>query len=92
VAPRGKLVTNSSALLVRAALDGLGLAQVITESVGDELRSGRLVRVLAKYCLPFPGFFLYYPSRAHMPLKLRASLDYLRAHFPSRGRRRQTRT
>jgi DNA-binding transcriptional LysR family regulator len=91
VAPQGRLITNSSALLVRAALDGLGLAQVIAESVSDELKSGRLVRVLAKYCRPFPGFFLYYPSRAHMPLKLRAFLDYLRASFPNRGRRRQAR-
>jgi DNA-binding transcriptional LysR family regulator len=90
VSPRGRVTTNSSELLVRAALDGLGLAQVIAESVADELRSGRLVRALAKYCRPFPGFFLYYPSRAQMPLKLRAFLDHLRSYFQaSRTERRR---
>lgn len=91
VAPRGRLVTNNSTLLVRAALDGLGLAQVIAESVSDELKAGRLVRVLEEYCLPFPGFFLYYPSRAQMPLKLRVFLDELRAHFQNTRARRRIR-
>ena len=38
----------------------------------------RLVRVLDTYCAPFPGFFLYYPSRAHVAPKLQALIDVLK--------------
>nr|WP_232786598.1 LysR substrate-binding domain-containing protein [Achromobacter sp. DH1f] len=34
--------------------------------------AGSLVRVLRPWCRPFPGFFLYVPSRAQMPAKIRA--------------------
>ena len=29
----------------------------------EHIRAGRLVRALADWCPPFPGFHLYYPSR-----------------------------
>jgi len=29
----------------------------------------------------FPGFYLYYPNRAQMPLKLRALIDFLQARL-----------
>ncbi|HWW83573.1 MAG TPA: LysR family transcriptional regulator [Vicinamibacterales bacterium] len=42
------------------------------------LSAKRLVRVLEEYCAPFPGYFLYYPSRAHIAPKLRAFVDFMR--------------
>jgi DNA-binding transcriptional LysR family regulator len=39
---------------------------------------GQLVRVLKEYCSPFPGFHLYYPSRAYTPLEVRLLADFLR--------------
>jgi DNA-binding transcriptional LysR family regulator len=50
-------------MVVRAAMDGLGLACVMEDLVTDEMADGRLVRVLADWCPPFPGYHLYYPSR-----------------------------
>jgi len=35
------------------------------------LASGALIRVLEDWCQPFPGFFLYYPSRRQQPAALR---------------------
>ena len=75
----GRVTANEAALMVRAALDGLGLAYVMDDYVRDELRAGRLVRVLEAFCAPFPGFHLYYPSRSQMPLKLKVFVDFLRA-------------
>ncbi|MBA0216927.1 hypothetical protein H4F33_09370 [Pectobacterium brasiliense] len=46
-----------------AALIGLGLAYVSEDSVRDDIASGRLMRVLTGWCPPFPGYYLYYPSR-----------------------------
>jgi hypothetical protein len=34
--------------------------------------------VLDSFCTPFPGFFLYYPSRAQLAPKLKALIDFLR--------------
>lgn len=59
----GQLAFNNIALRLNAALEGLGLAYLPEDVVGDDLRSGRLVRVLEDWCPPFPGYHLYYPSR-----------------------------
>lgn len=59
----GQLVFNTIALRLRAALAGLGLAYLPEDQVMEHLADGRLVRVLADWCPPFPGYHLYYPSR-----------------------------
>jgi len=46
--------------------------------VRDDVAAKRLVRVLEPFCTPFPGFFLYYPSRAQIAPKLQALADFLR--------------
>jgi DNA-binding transcriptional LysR family regulator len=65
-------------LSIRAALDGVGLAFVDDDRVAAHLASGALVRVLEDWCPPFPGFFLYYPSRQQLPAALAALIDTLR--------------
>ncbi|AMY01491.1 LysR family transcriptional regulator [Mesorhizobium ciceri] len=59
----GQLVFNTAALRMNAVLAGLGLAYLPEEQVTAHLANGRLVRVLADWCGPFPGYHLYYPSR-----------------------------
>ena len=59
----GQLVFNTSVLSLKAALAGLGLAYVPEDRAQPYLADGRLVRVLADWCTPFPGYHLYYPSR-----------------------------
>lgn len=78
VAVEGPLTLNDPDLIVGAALDGVGLACAIETQVAGHLAEGRLVRVLADWCPPFPGFFLYYPGRRHMPGSLRALIDFLK--------------
>ena len=59
----GQLVLSTSGLILNAALDGFGLAYLPEDQVRAPLSEGRLVRVLADWCEPFPGYHLYYPSR-----------------------------
>ena len=63
VAVNGPLIVDDVALVIRAAIDGVGLAFMDEERVASHLTSGALVRVLEDWCPPFPGFFLYYPSQ-----------------------------
>ena len=59
----GQLVFNSTTPMLDAALSGFGLAYVPEDTVRAHLADGRLVRVLADWCPPYPGYHLYYPSR-----------------------------
>jgi DNA-binding transcriptional LysR family regulator len=59
----GPLVVNYAPLILRSALAGLGLACVFEDQVQEHISEGRLVRVLADWCQPFPGYHLYYPNR-----------------------------
>ena len=59
----GQLVFTSVPMIVRAAMDGYGLAFVLEDQVAASLADGALVRVLEDWCPPFSGYHLYYPSR-----------------------------
>jgi DNA-binding transcriptional LysR family regulator len=78
ISVRGSLLVDDLDLVVQAALDGAGLAWVAEDSVAPFLASGALVRVLEDWSPPFPGFFLYYPSRKHQPAALAALIETLR--------------
>lgn len=78
VAVNGPLITNDIGLLTRAAIDGVGLTFMSEQQAAPHIASGALVRVLEDWCPPFPGFFLYYPSRRQQPAALTALIDTLR--------------
>jgi len=59
----GRLTFNNTRHILAAALDGFGLACVPEDIVKADIASGRLQRLLADWCPPFPGYHLYYPSR-----------------------------
>ncbi len=86
IAVHGNVVTDDGALLVDAALDGLGLAYVFESMARPHLAEKRLVRVLDRYCPQIPGYFLYYPSRANIAPKLKALVDFLARATPRRPR------
>jgi DNA-binding transcriptional LysR family regulator len=72
----GPLILNDDRLIVDSALSGLGLAFVFEAVVKVAIERGQLVRVLDDWCPPFPGFFIYYPSRRQMRPALRALIDF----------------
>lgn len=74
----GPLTLDDQMLMLDAALGGAGLAFVFEAYAAQHLDSGRLMRVLADWCPPFPGLFLYYPSRRQLPAGLRALIEMLR--------------
>lgn len=87
VEPKGNAVFNDDDSMLRAALQGVGLVQHLDLGVRRHLADGSLVRVLAPWCPPFPGFYLYVPSRAQMPAKIRALMDFLMEQRKLLGRK-----
>ncbi|MBW9089055.1 LysR family transcriptional regulator [Rhizobium wenxiniae] len=79
IAVPGKLTLDDSDLMLRAAREGVGLAYLNDWQVSDDLASGRLQRVLNDWTAPYPGLCLYYPGRRHVPAKLRAFVELIKA-------------
>jgi len=88
IAVDGRVLLDDGDLMIAAAIDGLGLAYVMEAAVRDHLAARRLVRVLDAFCEPFPGFFLYYPSRTHLSPRLAALIDFLKPGRPARRSQR----
>jgi DNA-binding transcriptional LysR family regulator len=86
----GQLVFNTTAQILNAALTGLGLAYVPEGMAQPHLARGRLKRVLEDWCLPYPGYHLWYPSRRQSSAAFTLLVDALRyrtemeAHVGSR--------
>jgi len=78
VAVNGPLIVDDVEIMVRAAIDGVGLAFMSEERAAPHLASGELVRVLEDWCPPFPGFFLYYPRQRQLSAALAALIETLR--------------
>ncbi len=73
----GSLQTNNGDMLAIAAAEGLGICNEPDFIVAADLRSGRLVRVLATFEPPASPIHAVYPSRRHLSGKVRAFVDFL---------------
>ncbi|MCP1625002.1 LysR family transcriptional regulator [Pseudomonas nitroreducens] len=74
----GQLTFNSSPHILRAALDGFGLAYLPEDMVTEHVAAGRLQKVLEDWCPTFPGYHLYYPSRRQKSRAFTVLVDALR--------------
>lgn len=74
----GPATFNSLSMRLRAARAGLGIAMVPEDMVRADIKAGRLVRLLADWCAPFPGYHLYYPHRRQLVPAFAAFVESLR--------------
>jgi|SRR5579872_2282842 len=77
VSPPAKLILNYPSAAQRAARDGFGFWLTLEGYVREAIKSGALVSVLEDWCEPFPGPFLYYPSRRQTPAPLAAFIGFV---------------
>jgi DNA-binding transcriptional LysR family regulator len=75
---RGPLVCNSSDLAVAAVRAGCGVGWTMEEDVMDNIAGGQLQQVLDDWSQPYPGAFLYHPSRRQIPPPLQTLIADLR--------------
>jgi DNA-binding transcriptional LysR family regulator len=77
----GSFQTNSTDALYHAALAGIGVARLSTYLVGDDLRAGRLVRLLPDYEDTSSDIYAVYSTRRNLSPKVRAFIDRLVDRF-----------
>jgi DNA-binding transcriptional LysR family regulator len=78
VSPQGPASFDDPDLVIQAVLDGVGIGTAMEATIASMLAKGRLIQVLRDWCPPFPGYFLYYPSRRNQPAALAALIAALR--------------
>ncbi len=86
----GNMVCNDGAVLHDWALSGKGLAWRSMWEVGSALESGDLVTVLDEFAAPGNDIYAVFAQRRHLPLRIRAFVDFLRHAYaqPDYWRRR----
>ncbi len=77
----GNLVTNNAMILREAALAGRGIIMAPTFIGTEDLRSGKLVRLLPEYRAVDFAINATYPTRHHVSTKVRAFLDLTAEHI-----------
>lgn len=74
----GNMVCNDGAVLHEWALAGEGLAWRSMWEVGSAIESGALVTVLDEFAAPGNDIYAVFAQRRHLPLRIRAFVDFLR--------------
>lgn len=81
VRPNNVLVSNNIEILLGAVRTGLGIGLAFEQLISNELKDGRLVRVLPELHAQELNYFIVYPSRKYVPPKVRAMIDFLFSVF-----------
>lgn len=78
-----RLRSNHGEVLRDAAVAGLGIIGLPAFYVLDDLNSGRLVEVLAKYKANPAGIYAMYPYHKQVPANVLALIEHLRKWYGS---------
>lgn len=81
----GNVVANNAETILQLAVAGVGITRLTDVIVGEALRRGDLVPVLADWhhAEPIP-LYATYPAGRHLSPKIRAMVDFLVEEFASR--------
>lgn len=77
----GNMECNDGEVLHDWALAGKGLAWRSMWEVGAALEAGRLVTVLDEFAAPGNDIYAVFAQRRHLPLRIRAFVDFLRRAY-----------
>jgi DNA-binding transcriptional LysR family regulator len=75
--PPGRLTLNSPDMIQQLLLDGAGIGALPDRFANSDVKSGRLVRVLPKWCFPPIPAWAVMPTRRFLPTKTRVFLDHI---------------
>jgi DNA-binding transcriptional LysR family regulator len=77
----GAFRCNNTVIVRQAALSGYGIAMLGDPLTINDIRAGRLYRLLPDYTMSRRPVFVVYPSRRHLAQRTRAVIDFLVESF-----------
>jgi len=84
VAVHSRLVVNTAEAAIDAAIVGLGITRVLSYQIASAARAGALTIVLQEFEPDPSPVSLIYTGQRHLPLKLRAFLDFAAPRLKAR--------
>jgi DNA-binding transcriptional LysR family regulator len=75
--PHIRLATNNGDMILKAAEAGLGIALLPTFLCHEAIAAGRLQPILQQHTPPPMALYALYPSRRHLPQRVRALVEFL---------------
>jgi len=81
IEPGSRLRVDSTPALHAAALAGMGIAVFTALTVQEDLRAGRLVRLLPAWHAGQRGYYALYPHARALAPKVRVLVEHLRTHY-----------
>ncbi|SFU26579.1 LysR substrate-binding domain-containing protein [Paraburkholderia aspalathi] len=91
IRPKGSVRANFGEPLLHAARLGCGISMHPLYMIEDDLASGALVIVLSEFTPIGLDIYAMYPSRRHLPSRVRAFVDFLRERIGGRENWSETR-
>lgn len=76
-----RMRANNGDVLLKAALDGLGVVATVSFICYREIEQGLLRQILCDYKTEEVGIYAIYPSQRHLPGRVRLLIDYLVERF-----------
>ena len=77
----GGIQSNNGEFLMSFLQAGLGIALLPDFTVAEDIRAGRLKRILENYDIEPHDLYLVYPANRHQSPKLRAFMDMAAQHL-----------
>jgi len=78
---RGKLACNDGNLIIKAALDGIGIAFAPSILFQPYIDEGGLCLLLSEYSMPPVSISALYPSNRNLSRKVKVLIDFLSKHL-----------
>ncbi|AGW93860.1 MULTISPECIES: LysR family transcriptional regulator [Cupriavidus] len=75
--PTARLTFNDADLVLKAVLDGRGIAQMPAYLIRDHIASHELVMALRRYVPDDRGHYICYLCRQHLPSRIRVFVDFM---------------
>lgn len=79
---RSRMFSNSGDVLRHSTLAGMGIMIRPSFALGDDLATGRMVRLLPEHHLGQLAVVMVYPSRRLLSAKVRSFVDFMTDRFP----------
>ncbi len=82
---RGRIAVNHLLAAKQASVAGLGVALLPASFCINEIRDGELRRLLPEACPSEGSTWVVYPSKRHLPPRVRAFVDYLKENYATQA-------